>query len=151
MISWVAQHGVDGVSNYIADQLAAEGEPELADAVRLSGDVIESLISTARDATACGGRVALGAAIGAAAFGPLGAGAGLLLGAFNSACKNTLTGILSTGEDIANAADAIADAYQEAQCGPGTMFTEDTAACIEACDSSSPGWCAFAEALLTPA
>lgn len=138
--AWVAENGVDGASNFIADALAAAGETELAEAVRLSGDFVESTISTMMDATACAGSTRTAATIGSVA-GPLGAVfVGGIAFAVNPSCRDALEGVLQTGGDLVDAVDAAVDVAEEPQCGSGTVFAEDTVACADYCDSVSQGW-----------
>lgn len=158
----VAEAGVDGISNWMADELEAEGDPETAAAVRESADVIESAIRTMADAAACFGTVRTGVTIGAVACiaGPLVCAAGMLAGAavggiLNPACKNALVGAFNTGTELGEAIDAIDTAIPDTPsptpsrtCGGNSFPTADAPDCVLACEPRAEGgssvdiWCA---------
>lgn len=142
---------MDDLSNFIADELAASGETDLAEAVRCSGDAIETAIVTAMDARACLGSVKPAAFFGAAVGGAPGAFiAGGIAALFNPSCRDALKGLLQTVDDVGDALGAVVDdIVGESQCAAGTVPAEDTLACADHCSSVLPVWCAYRRATPT--
>ena len=155
MAAEAVANGVDGLSNTVADWAAAEGETELATAIRSGGDAFESSVRAALDATACygfakGGAVVLGTA--GCVLGPFGCLGGAILGALaggaiSPACHravNEVADMVESAWDSGTAlGQALADADRSAvQCSGKSFATADAADCIDACEGkvSTSAW-----------
>ncbi len=137
----VSAEGTEGIANWIAASLEADGQYEAAAAVRESSDVIEERIKVAVDATACFGSVAKGAKRGAA-LGSLVPGVGTTVGALvgsaagaavNPSCWKAAEKLVDTAEEIA--AGVVGN-----ECSGSAVLMTSPTDCIDHCEAQSDGW-----------
>lgn len=144
-----AAEGVEGMAEFIAGGLEADGDLEAAEALRASSDAFEEAVGFAINAVACTGDVSKGARIGAALGGlatlPFGGGGalpggvlgGALSATFSSSCHDAVRGLFETGEAVERAVSTIV----EATCPGDAVEMADADACELHCVAQFPGWC----------
>ncbi|PSC70819.1 hypothetical protein C2E20_5824 [Micractinium conductrix] len=142
-----AAEGVEGMAEFIAGGLEADGDLEAAEALRASSDAFEEAVGFAINAVACTGDVSKGARIGAALGGlatlPFGGGGalpggvlgGALSATFSSSCHDAVRGLFETGEAVERAVSTIV----EATCPGDAVEMADADACELHCVAQFPG------------
>lgn len=145
-------HGVDGLSNVVAGWAEAEGEAELAAAVRASGDAFEASVHALLTAAACGGSlktgVSVGTAAGCAVGGPFGCALGAFLGGvagavISPACHRAPKDFAAAFSSSLEAKEALEELANDADCSGSSFAVASSADCAEECGDRMPerDWC----------
>ncbi|KAI7840639.1 hypothetical protein COHA_005660 [Chlorella ohadii] len=147
MVAEAIAHGVDGLSNVVAGWAEAEGETEIAAAIRGGGDAFEATVMAALEATACAGHMKAGATIGGIAgcvltFG-LGCGAGAALGGvagalISPACHRAVNEIATMVTSSWDTGTAVGEMLKDVQCSGRSFPAANPADCADECEDKVP-------------